>query len=320
MNTAYLDVLAQSEEYADIHDRLREITRMTVEITPAPTPTPSPEPPKATEAPVPVEDLSDEVFVVYLCGIDKRDESSVQHFNDVNIIATINPETRQVLLLSTPRDYFVPLSVSNGEKAQINHAWAYGMQACVDTLEDLYDIHIDYYFRLDFMGFVDIVDALGGITVDSQFAFTSGHNSSYHFVEGENELDGEAALYFVRERHEFLQGDRQRGRNEMAVVRAIIKKALSVDTLKNFGPLVESVKGSFDTSVPYDVIADLVREQLRTGGSWNIVTSSVNGEDSHAVPWDRTRESYVMIPDEDTIEQAKDLMARVRQGEIVSQP
>ena len=93
--------------------------------------------------------------------------------SDVNIVATINTETKQILLVSTPRDYFVPLSISNGAKDKLTHAGIYGIDVCMDTLGMLYDEDIHYYFRVNFGGFTKIIDALGCIDVDSDYEFDS---------------------------------------------------------------------------------------------------------------------------------------------------
>ena len=97
-------------------------------------------------------------FIMYLSGIDVYGELSQTSRSDVNIIAVINPETEQILLVNTPRDYFIPLSISNGVRDKLTHAGLYGVDVSIETLEMLYDIDIDYYMRVNFSGLKKIVD------------------------------------------------------------------------------------------------------------------------------------------------------------------
>lgn len=256
-----------------------------------------------------------DAFSMYISGIDSRTGLIAKSRSDVNIVATINPKTRQMLLVSTPRDFYVPLPISNGEPDKLTHAGIYGIDVSIGTLEMLYDTEIDYYFRVNFSGFEQIVDALGGITVNSPQSFTS--IDGYQFTEGKNHVDGKAALSFARERYAFASGDRQRGKNQMEVIRAVMDKALSPALLKNYADIMESVSGSFETSIPYDVLAELVRNQLNDGGSWNIVSYSVDGTGDSKKPYSLSTKAYVMIPNQETVDTAIAMMKQVKDGQIL---
>ncbi len=250
-----------------------------------------------------------DVVTIYLGGSDTREETlSDQTRNDVNIIARVNTATHEVLLVFTPRDYYVPLSISNGVPDKLTHAGIYGVQVSVDTLAMLYDIDIDYYFHINFTGFVDIIDALGGIEVESEYEFEAG---GYHFTEGINQLDGEAALVFCRERYAFPTGDRQRGRNQLAVIEAIIEKATSPSILNSLPSILESAKGCVDTNIPYDFMLKLILEQLAGNADWNITTYSVDGTGDSQIPYSMNTYAYVMIPDTSTVEHAKELFREI---------
>ena len=152
--------------------------------------------------------------------------------------------------------------------------------------------------------------------MESEYEFSTGN---YHYYEGANELDGAAALAFARERYAFASGDRQRGKNQMAVIKAIINKAISPALLMNYSSILESVSGSFETSMPYDVIAGLVRDQLNSGGSWNIVSYSVDGTGDSQKPYSLSTNAYVMVPNYDTVNHAIELMNQVKNGETLNQ-
>ena len=259
------------------------------------------------------EEVNENVFTVYISGIDTSGSISKKSRSDVNIIAVFNKETHQVQLISTPRDYYVPLSISDGVKDKLTHAGIYGVDVSMETLEMLYDIDIDYYFRVNFSGFQTLIDALGGITVYSDYDFSVGN---YHFNKGENYLNGEEALVFARERHTFSSGDRQRGKNQMAVITGVIAKMQTAAVLQNFMGLMEGIQGSFESNIPYDLLTDLVKDQLSGGASWNVSSYSVDGSGKSASTFSLKSKNYVMEPDMSTVEHAKELIDGVKRGNI----
>ena len=260
-------------------------------------------------------DAENRIYTLYISGSDTRQGLNTVGRSDVNILATINTETRQILLVTTPRDYYVPLPVSGGIPDKLTHAGIYGVNVSIGTLEMLYDTDIDYYFRLNFSGFTGIVDALGGITVDNDVAFTK---DNYTYPVGKVQMDGKMALTFARERYSFVDGDIQRGKNQLKVISAIIDKALSPDILVRYNSIMDSIKDCFEMDVPYDDIAALVRRQLSDNGSWNVVQCSVTGTGDSQVPYSMSDYAYVMRPDYNTVNKAKELMQAVKDGKTLS--
>lgn len=323
LNQAYLDVLDEMDNYSSFSSQLREIASLQVETVV------QRKTPQVTEAVGSTTETSDnssadaavtdEVYTIYVSGIDTRGEMTASSRSDVNIILTVNTRTKQILMVSTPRDYFVPLSISNGVPDKLTHAGIYGVNVSMDTLNMLYDININYYFRLNFAGFEKIIDALGGITVNSDYEFDSQNTKGYHFNKGENHLNGEQALVFTRERYAFKEGDRQRGRDQMAVIQGVVDKATQPAFLKNYLSVMDSLDGCFETNVPYDIIASLVRKQLDEGGSWQVLSYSTDGTGDTQKPYSMSQKAYVMIPDQTTVDKAKTLMKKVREGFMLSE-
>ena len=315
LNSAYLDLLPEMEGYEDAANQLKEVTithvkRQVVEAQL------DPDAANRLQGNTKETDTSDDsqegnIFTVFISGIDSRSGLIEKSRSDVNILASINTATHKVVLISTPRDYYVPLSISGGAKDKLTHAGIYGIDVCMDTMAMLYDVNVDYYFRVNFSGFEDIIDALGGVTVYSDQAFST---SDYSFVQGDNQMDGAKALSFVRERHAFASGDRQRGKNQMALIQAVIKKALSPELLMNYNSLMDSLSGSFETSVPYDLISSIIRDQLSDGGSWDISSYSVDGTGDSQVPYSMSQKAYVMVPDQSTVDTAKQMIRDVYEG------
>ncbi|MBP9999976.1 MAG: LCP family protein [Clostridiales bacterium] len=257
-----------------------------------------------------------EVMTIFISGIDTRsDHMEEKSLSDVNIIATLNTRTKELMLLNTPRDYFVPLSISNGVPDKLTHAGSYGIGVCVDTMEMLYDIKIDYYLRFNFAGFVKIIDTLGGITVYSDYEFDSQNELGYHFVEGDNEMDGQMALVFSRERYAFSEGDRQRGKNQIHVIEGVINKLKDMNLLTSIDPLLDSAKGCYETTMSKGQIISLALQEVSYLNDYTVTTYSVDGTGATEKPYSMNEKAYVMIPDQSTVEEAKRLMKEVREAE-----
>ena len=248
-------------------------------------------------------DVTKESFNIYISGIDIYGNISQVSRSDVNMIATINPRTHEILLTSIPRDYYVRLHGTTGYKDKLTHAGLYGINMSIETLEDLFEINIDYYVRVNFTTLVNLVDAIGGVDITSDKAFTARTNGSCTYVKGKNHLDGKCALAFSRERYAYSEGDRHRVQNQQAVITAILNKALSSSTLvKKYSSILESMGSSFQTNMPQDKIYSLVNMQLDSMPKWNITSISVNGKDSSNYTYSYSAgKLYVMEPDMSTV-------------------
>ncbi|MGL6200178.1 MAG: LCP family protein [Lachnospiraceae bacterium] len=265
--------------------------------------------------------VQEEPFSVYLSGIDVYGEIDTNSRSDVNIIATVNPKTKQILLTTTPRDYYVEIPhVSQGELDKLTHAGVYGVDVSVDTLEEIYDIDIDFYARINFTSMIDIVDILGGVDVDSDVAFTTGNEAGtvVEITEGINHLDGEQALAFCRERKAFLDGDNQRGRDQQKVITAIIQKMISPTMIVRASGILDTVASNVDTNMQLDQVKALIKQQLKDSADWHITSVSAEGEGEMNTCYSTgSQELYVTVPDPDSIETIQDLMQQVIDGEVL---
>ena len=253
-------------------------------------------------------------FIVYLTGIDTYGAISSVSRSDVNILAVVNPETKQILLVTTPRDAYVPLPLCYDNYDKLTHAGLYGVESSMVTLAQFYDVSIPYYVRVNFTGFSDIVDAIGGIEVYSEKSFSS---MGYDFEAGANYMDGEAALAFVRARYAFVDGDFQRGRNQMAAVRGIVNRILSPAILSSYMDLMDSIAGSFTTNLTEEQISGLVKMQLQDNASWNVVSYEVTGYVDWCYCYNLGDYGSVVILDGDSVREAQDLIRAVFAGEIL---
>lgn len=265
-------------------------------------------------------------FIIYVSGISSDDGEDTKlaskALSDVNILAVINPETKQVLLVTTPRDSYIKISNSSGATGydKLAHAGSYGVDKSIEALENLYGINIDYYVKINFAGSQAVIDALGGITIESEIEFTNGWEAapvSYHFVQGANECDGEKAIAFARERKAFAAGDFQRGRNQTAVIKGIIQKATSPAILTRYSAVMDTVSDMFLTNIPSSAISDLVKLQLSNSTPWNIQTYSISGktDEYRHLEVSNVYGASIVLPYEEDISTATKLMNKVIAGE-----
>ena len=243
------------------------------------------------------------IFNVYISGIDTSGSITNVARSDANIIATINTKTNEVLLTSIPRDYYVTLH-SYGAKDKLTHSGIYGINETVSTVEDLLDIEINYYVRVNFTTVIKLVDTLGGVDVYSDYAFTT---QGYSFNKGYNHVNGDQALAFSRERYSFASGDNQRVKNQQHVIEAIIKKVLNSNTiLTKYTSILNSLEGSFQTNIKQNEISSLVRSQLNDMSSWKITNNALTGTGANSSTYSMGSQLlYVMVPNSTSVTEAK---------------
>lgn len=268
-------------------------------------------------------DVSEEPFSVYISGIDVYGEISQQSRSDVNIIATVNPKTKQILLVTTPRDYYVEIpGVSEGYPDKLTHAGNYGIATSMATLEKLYDVDIPFYVRVNFTSLIEMVDTLGGIDVESELAFTTGEESGLvvEVKEGTNHFNGQEALAFCRERHALAEGDNQRGKNQQAVIEAMIKKAMSPSILIKGPKLIEQVSGNTETNMSTSQLQELVRVQLAGMEGWDVVSVAAEGTTASKYCYSYSGGPLsVMIPDDTSVAAIQEKIHAVEAGKIISE-
>lgn len=252
--------------------------------------------------------FGDKPLIFYISGSDSRsDVSDPNARSDVNIVAVVNPTTSKILLVSIPRDYYVQLHDTTGLRDKLTHAGIYGIDMSRQTIEDILDIEVDETIKVGFDALEDIVDAIGGIDIDSDQDLTTHTNKSCHFKEGVQHVDGKCALAFSRERYAYETGDRHRGQNQQQVISKIIAKATTPAYILKLPDILRAADGMFQTSLSYSEMLDIIKYQLFSGTSWKVESISLDGTGSmqptYSIP---SQDLYVMIPDEDSIEEAQE--------------
>lgn len=260
-------------------------------------------------------DIANEPFTIYISGIDVYGDIETVSRSDVNILMTVNPKTKQVLLTSIPRDFYVQLHGTSGYKDKLTHAGNYGINMSIDTIEDLLNIDINYYIRVNFTTLEKLIDAISGVDVYSEYSFVS-YIDNYKFYQGYNHMNGKQALAFSRERKSLPAGDMDRGKNQEAVIEAIIRKITNKDVIYKYSKILNSMKGTFQTNITDNDITKIIKKELENIGGWNITSNNLDGTGSYDYTYSYSSQKlYVTIPNQDSINNAVNLINKVKNDE-----
>lgn len=239
---------------------------------------------------------------ILIMGIDTSEARDNEDFalTDALMLATLNKDEKSIKLLSIPRDSYVYIP-EVGYETKINHAHAYGgPQATIETVENLLDIPVDYYVRLNFESFIDVVEALGGITVDVPYEFkeqdSKDRPNQIHLHPGRQTLNGEEALALARTRK--LDNDIERGKRQQEILKAIVDKAISLDSILKLERIIEAVGDNLSTSMEFDDIKSFISYGT-SGRRPTIETMTLEGEDY------RPGNTYYWLLDEIALEETK---------------
>jgi polyisoprenyl-teichoic acid--peptidoglycan teichoic acid transferase len=249
-----------------------------------------------------------DAFIILISGIDINGPISLRSRSDVNILLVINPNRGTITMVSIPRDMYVPFSCKNDALDKLTHSGIYGINCTVQTIEKFINIDINYYVRMNFSSFLKIIDVIGRIEVYSKYSFTD-MTGVYSFEKGINTLDSREALIFARERKAFEEGDVQRGLNQQEVIKAVIKKLISPNTLTKIDKIVGSVAKSLDTNLDPADIQKLIALQIDKSIDWKFSSYHISGtesrEETFSIPG---RELFVVIPSAESVKKTKDVI------------
>ena len=222
-----------------------------------------------------------EPFTMLLMGIDstaeKLDKNAIAN-GDTLILLTFNPKTLNATMLSIPRDSYVPIACWPGkEKNKITHAAGYGTDCMINTIEEYFDINIDYYAKINFKGLVKLVDAVGGVEVDVPKQLCTDNSSRTGEVciqPGRRTLKGEEALVFARDRKQLADGDFGRAAHQQELVRALANKTKTIKNVGTFMEILNTISNSLDTNLTtkqilsfYNIAKDIMKKSTITEDS-----------------------------------------------------
>ena len=268
-------------------------------------------------------DISEQPFLIFLSGIDAREDYiPYAARSDVNIAIAVNPKTAQILLLTIPRDYQIHVpGTSGGLNDKMTHTGSLGgVQLSKATAEDLLGVKFDDYIRVNFGFVVGLVDAIGGITINSDWntPITCYTNRACIIQPGNNEVGGACALAFARERMAYDTGDTHRAENQQQVIGKIFEKVSKSSTIiNNYSDILEALTGTFETSLTSSDIQSFVRLQLDKTPNWKIhsYTLATTGHDELYTYSYPTEPLYVAYQDPASIAKAKQMLQEILKGE-----
>jgi len=248
--------------------------------------------------------INKEAFNIYISGIDTFGSINSSSRSDVNMVVTVNPKTEKILITWIPRDYYVKINNSKYND-KLTHAGIYGIDSSIYAIENLLDIEINYYVKVNFTSVIEVVDLLGGITVYNDESFTS--QDGYYYKKGNITLDGEKALSFVRERKQVSGGDLGRGKNQIKVLEALIEKAMSPNIITKYNSLLKSLDGAFVTNMSQNTMFGFIRKELSNRRNWKMESNTLVGIDSYEYTYSyRNNSLYVMKPNEESLKEGKE--------------
>jgi len=328
LNGGYLSIWKENELYEGFEDKNRIIYSVKVDMyvevietvqpgqTESTEQTTEPEPEKEIEP-----NVTNSPFVIYISGMDGYSQNLTTTRSDVNILMVVNPVTKQVLMVNTPRDYYIVHPWGSGTRDKLTHCGIYGIECSIEALEKLYELPVDYYVQINYHGFENLIDAIGGVSVYSDFAFICGDLEDVYIPQGNVTLNGKEALAFARDRKHQPNGDNDRGKNQMKVIKSVIAKVTSSGTwISNYSEILKSLEGMFATNMLSKDLSSLVKMQLTDMAQWNVMTYAVTGYDSNKTTYSMPGTAcYVMQPNQKTVDYAQELIQRVMNGEILTQ-
>ena len=240
-------------------------------------------------------------FIIYISGIDTYGSITTVSRSDVNMIVTVNPNTKKILLTSIPRDYYVTLA-NMQKKDKLTHSGIAGPENTVKTMAKFLGTDINYYARVNFTSLVTMVDALGGITVNVDQDFSAG---GYSYKLGLQQMNGEEALAYSRERHSFADGDNVRVKHQQDVLMAMLNKMMSPAVITNYSSVLKAISGCFETNMASSDITDLIKMQINDNASWTFKQKQFTGTGVMQTGGAYMPDSklYYMIPNDDSVKE-----------------
>jgi LCP family protein required for cell wall assembly len=258
--------------------------------------------------------VTEEAFNILVSGLDITGNINNVSRSDVNMIITVNPTTKEILLTSIPRDYYVELPSKNSMD-KLTHSGLYGIQETVAAVEEFMGVDINYYVKVNYSTITDLVDAMGGIEIDSPYSFTThGMGVYYQFNKGYNYLDGAKALAYCRERQSWADGDMRRNENQQLILEAIIKKALGSTTiLSDYATILNSIKDTIETDMSKSDMTSLIKMQLSDMSSWTIEKQALKGESASRMCYSVGTYASVILQNEVMVAESLDKIIEIQQ-------
>lgn len=271
-------------------------------------------------------------FTVLLMGVDSEKDNLQRNAyanGDSLILVTFNPHTLSATMMSIPRDSYLPISCRNNQKNKLTHAGWYGTDCMIETIENTFDVDIQYYVKVNFKGVVNLVNALGGIDVEVPKRLctdNSDRNGKICIDKGYQTLNGEQALVLARNRYDLAQGDIDRGYNQQLIIKAMLQKMATIRDVNQLLSILDTVSKNLDTNLTtdeilsfYNIFKDIITTTNYQGGDVFFINQlRVEGSGKMIYYPNLKQNLWNYILDEDSIEEvSREMKINLEQEEPV---
>lgn len=327
LNESYIEIVSENEDFLTFKEDTRVVYTCTQKIS-------------LDYDSASIGNITTEPFIILIGGSDSRNYNTLftsrgAGRTDVNMLAVFNPVTKQVLIITIPRDSYVALWGDSGCMDKLTHATVYSISTWQQTINALFGIKVNYFFRVNFLSIVKIIDAMGGLEINNPYYFTT--NACFdvetmsevgyaEFPEGIITLTGSQVLGYTRERKGYKPdgtqiGDYGRNEHQGIVLEALIKQATSVSTITNISEILKAVEGTFFTDITVDSIYALAQMQLNDMATWSVIKHNLTGSGasrtSYALGQNSGLTYSVVILHEGPLKQAKAMIQQILNNEII---
>lgn len=295
-----IDFIEELDNYSDFETRVKIVYESTHKVTI-----------KGSDSNFIIKNITKDPFIFAIGGRDNNG-----HF-DVNMAVTVNPYTKQVLIVTIPRDAYSPLDGDYNKMDKLAYTGQLNSTVWFNTLQLYFDYNFNFYAIADFNSIMDVIDVLGGIDVYNPYYFTatSTRGYTYYYPEGDIHLNGGETLAYCRERKSLENGDLSRNEHQSIVLKALIKKLTSSSIVSRADDILNTLEGEIKTDFPSDYLYKLISMQLKDNAGWNIKTYNVQADLFYTYSYMIGHEygpNYAMMDiHEDSLTEANNLIKQV---------
>lgn len=224
-----------------------------------------------------VKDVTSDPFVVFISGNDDSGSLKSTSRSDVNMLLVVNPKTYEIHMISIPRDTYTASTCFNNKNDKLTHTGNGGVNCTITAVENLFNVKVNFYARVNFTSFMNIIKVIGNVDVQSTYAFTTVYGG-YRIRVGTNNLNADQALGFVRERYSLPNGDVDRSLNQQAMIKAIIAKIVSPSSLTKINSIVSQISESVDTNMSSSELSKLIAYEIDKTPDWTFSSAYLAGK------------------------------------------
>lgn len=259
-------------------------------------------------------------FSILLMGVDSEKDGLKRNSyanGDGLMLLTFNPDTLNITMMSIPRDSYLPIACRDNQKNKLTHAGWFGTDCMIETIENTFNVEINYYVKINFKGVVSLIDTLGGVTVDvpKRLCTDDSNRQGEICIDGGTQtLNGEQALVLARNRYDMAQGDIDRGYNQQILIKGVLNKLTEVRNITTLLDILETISNNLDTNLTteeilsfYNIFKDILesRKYQQTNDILNMIQIKLIGNGKMVYFKNLNQRLWTYQLEEDSIKEAE---------------